>query len=110
MVEAVIQAIVPGTKLKHYLETRVDLILQSLRQILQTHYIEKDTTELYHSLIRAVQESRDTPIQFLVQVMDLRQQILSASERAESGLKYSSELIQNQFLQTVITGLHDDTI
>ncbi len=42
--------------------------------------------------------------------MDLRQQILFASERVESGLKYSSEQIQNQFLQTVITGLHDDTI
>lgn len=25
-------------------------------------------------------------------------------------LKYSAELIQNQFLQTVLTGLHDDTI
>lgn len=33
-----------------------------------------------------------------------------ASERVKSGLKYSAELIQNQFLQTVLTGLHDDTI
>lgn len=41
--------------------------------------------------------------------MELRQQILFVSERVESGLKYSSELIQNQFRQTVITGLHDDT-
>lgn len=50
VVEAVIQAIVPGTKLKSYLESRVDLTLQALRQILRTHYIEKDATELYHSL------------------------------------------------------------
>lgn len=42
--------------------------------------------------------------------MDLGQQTLFASERAESGLKYSSEVIQNQFLQTVIKGLNDDTI
>lgn len=93
VVEAVIQAIVPGTKLKSYLESRVDLTLQALRQILRTHYIEKDATELYHSLTRAVQEPRETPIQFLVRAMDLRQQILFASERVESGLKYSSELI-----------------
>lgn len=33
--EAVIQAIVPGTKLKSYLESRVDLTLQALGQILQ---------------------------------------------------------------------------
>lgn len=110
VVEAVIQAIVTGTKLKSYLESRDDLTLQALRQILRTHYIEKDATELYHSLTRAVQEPRETPIQFLVRAMDLRQQIIFASERVESGLKYSSELIQNQFLQTVITGLHDDTI
>lgn len=110
VVEAVIQAIAPGTKLKSYLESRVDLTLQGLRQILRTHYIEKDATELYHSLTRAVQEPKETPIQFVVRAMDLRQQIVLASERVKSGLKYSAELIQNQFLQTVLTGLHDDTI
>ncbi len=57
IVEAVIQAIAPGTKLKSYLESRIDLTLQALRQILWTHYIEKDATELYHSLTRAAQES-----------------------------------------------------
>lgn len=110
VVEAVIQAIAPGTKLKSYLESRVDLSLQALRQILRTHYIERDATDLYHSLTRAVQDSKETPIQFLVRAMDLRQQIVFASERAKSGLKYSTELIQNQFLQTVLTGLHDDAI
>lgn len=84
--------------------------MQALRQILRTHYIEKDATELYHSLTRAVQEPKETPIQFLMRAMDLRQQLVLASERVKSGLKYSSELIQNQFLQTVLTGLHDDTI
>ena len=53
---------------------------------------------------------KETPIQFLMRAMDLRQQIVLASDRVKSGLKYSSELIQNQFLQTVMTGLHDDTI
>ncbi|KAL7842136.1 hypothetical protein SRHO_G00238250 [Serrasalmus rhombeus] len=110
VVEAVIQAIAPGTKLKSYLESRVDLTLHDLRKILRTHYIEKDATELYHSLVRAVQEPKETPIQFLVRAMDLRQQIAFASERVQSGLKYGSALIQNQFLQTVITGLHDEAI
>ena len=58
VVEAVIQAIVPGIKLKSYLESRVDLTLPALRQILRTHYIEKDATELYHSLTRVVQDPR----------------------------------------------------
>ncbi len=45
-----------------------------------------------------------------MRAVDLRQQILLASDRAKSGLKYSPELIQNQFLQTVMTGLQDDAI
>lgn len=110
IVDAVIQAIIPGTKLRSYLESREDLSLQSLKQILRTHFVEKDATELYHSLTRAAQEPRETPVQFLVRVMDLRQQIHFASERTDSGLKYSPELIQNQFLQTILTGLQDDTI
>ena len=99
----------PGTKLKSYLESRIDLTLQALRQILRTHYIEKDATELYHSLTRAVQEPKETPVQFLMRSMDLRQQIVLASDRVKSGLKYSAELIQNQFLQTIMTVLYDDT-
>ena len=49
VVEAVIQPIVPGIKLKSYLESRVGLTLQALRQILRTLSIEKDAIELYHS-------------------------------------------------------------
>lgn len=64
----------------------------------------------YYSATHAVQEQRQTPIQFLVWVMDLRQQILFASERLKSGLKYRSEVIQNQSLQTFLTALHDNTI
>ncbi len=64
--EAVIQAIVPRMKLRSCLESRADLTLQTLRQILHTHYNEKDATELYLSLTRAVQEPKETPIQFLL--------------------------------------------
>ena len=69
-----------------------------------------DATELYHSLMRTVREPKETAIQFLVLAMDLRQQVVFAIERAKSGLKYNSALIQNQFLQTVIPGLHDKAI
>lgn len=80
VVEAVIQAIAPGTKLKSYLESRIDATLQALRQILRTHYIEKDATELYHSLTHAVQEPKETPKQFVMRAMDLRQQIVFGFE------------------------------
>ncbi|XP_030590038.1 uncharacterized protein LOC115783375 [Archocentrus centrarchus] len=110
IVEAVIQAIVPDVKLKSYLESRSELSLNSLRQVLRTHFIDKDATELYHSLTRAVQESKETPVQFLIRAMDLRQKVLTASDRAKAGLKYNPELVQTQFLQTILTGLQDDAV
>ncbi len=96
--------------MRSYLESRTDLTLPVFKQILRAHFIEKDATELYHSLTRAVQEPKEMAIQFLVRAMDLRQRILSASENVKTGLKYNHKLIQNQFLQTVLTGLHDDSI
>jgi len=56
--------------------------LQALRQMLQTHYIDKDATDLYHSLTGTVQNSKETPIQFLVRATDLRQQIVFVQRRA----------------------------
>lgn len=110
IVEAVIQSIAPEVKLKSYLESRQKLSLSSLRQVLRTHFIEKDATELYHSLTRAVQEPKETPAQFLIRTMDLRQKVLFVSERAKVGLKYNPELIQTQLLQTLLTGLQDDAV
>lgn len=82
-----IQAIVPDVKLKSYLESRPELSLNSLRQVLKTHFIEKDATELYHALTCAVQEPKKKPVQFLIRTMDHRQKELSASDRAKVGLK-----------------------
>ena len=49
-------------------------------------------------------------MQFLIRTMDLRQKVLFASERAKVGLKYHPELVQTQFLQTLLTGLQDDAV
>lgn len=66
IVQAVIQAIIPGVSLRSYLECRTNLALPVLKQILKAHFIEKDAIELYYSLTHAVQEPKETPIQFLV--------------------------------------------
>lgn len=42
--------------------------------------------------------------------MDLRQKVIFASERAKVGLEYNPELIQTQFLQTLVSGLQDKAI
>lgn len=110
IMEAVIRAVNPGLKLRSYLEGKIDLTLATLRQILRAHYAEKDATVLYQQLTKAVQGPGESALDFLVRVLDLRQKVLFASERAQSGLKYNKELVHNQCSQSIMTGLSNDNI
>ena len=58
-------------------------------------------------MTKATQESA---LDFLVRVFDLRQKVLSASARAQSGLKYGTELVKSQCLQAIIIGLTNDNV
>lgn len=89
IVETVVRAISPGLKLRSYLEGRTDLTLTSLRQVLRAHYAETDATVLYQQLTKATQGANETPLEFLIRVLDLRQKILFASKRTKSSLKYN---------------------
>lgn len=50
VVDAIINAMVPSLTLRSYLECKPKLDLPVLRQLLQSHYKEKEATELYHDL------------------------------------------------------------
>ncbi len=110
IVHAVIKAIVPGMQLRSYLEGKANLTLPNLRRILRSHYQERGAIELYKQLMSEGQDSKETPQNFLICVLDLRQKILFASQEAESSLKYDPILVQNMFLYTVLTGLQNDYI
>ena len=97
-------------QLRSYLEGKSDLRLPTLRRILRCHYQEKSATELYKQLSSEVQGTRETPQNFLIRALDLRQKILFASQESESGLRYDPVLVQNMFLHSVMTGLQNDNI
>ncbi|KAL6485752.1 hypothetical protein MHYP_G00051440 [Metynnis hypsauchen] len=109
IIEAVIRAITPGLQLRSYLEGKTNLTLPTLRRILRSHYQEKGATELYKQLTTEVQH-KESPQNFLIRTLDLRQKILFASQEAESGLKYDPALVQSMFLHAVLTGLQSDRI
>ncbi|KAK0156236.1 hypothetical protein N1851_000489 [Merluccius polli] len=88
IVDAVIKAIAPGLQLRSYLDEKANLSLPNLRRILRSHYQEKGATELYKQLTSEVQSVKETPQHFLIRALDLRQKILFASQKAESGLRY----------------------
>ncbi|XP_033182193.1 uncharacterized protein LOC117152945 [Anabas testudineus] len=110
IVDAVIRAIVPGLQLRSYLEGKSDLSLPTLRRILRSHYQERSATELYKQLTTEAQGNKETPQNFLIRAMDLRQKILFASQEAESSLKYDPALVQSMFMHTILTGLQNDNI
>lgn len=110
IVDAVVRAIVPGLQLRSYLEGKSELSLPTLRRILRSHYQERSATELYKQLTTEVQSTKETPQNFLIRAMDLRQKILFASQEAESSLKYDPALVQSLFMHTVLTGLQNDNV
>ena len=110
IIDAVIRAITPGLQLRSYLEGKGDLTLPALRRILRSHYQERGATELYKQLSSEVQSSKETPQNFLLRTMDIRQKILFASQEAESGLKYDPALVQSLFMHTILTGLQSDNV
>lgn len=108
IVDAVIRAIAPGMQLRSYLEGKTNL--PTLRRILRCHYQEKSATDLYKQLSAEAQGTKETPQNFVIRALDLRQKILFAYQEFEPELKYDPKLVQNMFIQTVLTGLQNDKV
>lgn len=88
IIDAVNRAISPSLKLRSYLETMKELTLAKLRQMLRAHYKQKSGTELYQELTTMCQSPKETPQDFLIRALDLRQQVLFASQAEDGTVKY----------------------
>lgn len=109
IIDAVIRAIHSSSKLKAYLEIMSDISLQKLRQLVRVHYQEKTATELYQELTTLVQETKETPQDFLLRALSLRERVNFAS-KADDSMKYDPVLVRNLFVHSVETGLRDEII
>ena len=112
IVDGVIRSITPGMVLRSYLETYKELTLDRLKKILRSHYGAKNTSELYQVLASLCQKPKESPQAFLMNALDLRQQILFAcgEEDDDTSLQYDCGHIQRLFLRSVETGLQDESI
>ena len=108
--EAVIRAVNPGMRIRSYLEGKPPLTLANLRKIFRSHYQDKEVTEMYQLLSSGVQEGGETPKDFLVRLLDLKQKVLFASQEADSDLKYDLKRVQCMFLHSLLMGLRSDSI
>ena len=110
IVDAVIRAISPHSSLRSYVETLNDLSLAKLRRILRVHYREKAASEVYQQLATVCQQNNESPQQFLLRALDLRNKVNFASQESDCEFNYGLSLIQKTFVKSFETGLRDDIL
>ena len=107
---AVVRAVQAGLQLRSYLEGINGLTLARLRKILCFHFQEKSATELYQLLANISQAPKESPQEFLIRALTIRQKIVFASKESDTKIKYDEGLVQGLFLHALETGLADETI
>ena len=110
IVDAVIRAISPRSSLRSYVETLSDFSLAKLRTILRVHYREKTASEVYQQFATVCQQSSESPQQFLLRALDLRNKVNFASRESDCGFNYGASLIEKTFVKSFETGLRDDIL
>ncbi|XP_063967616.1 uncharacterized protein LOC135157065 [Lytechinus pictus] len=108
--EAVVRAVNPGLSLRSYLEGRGDLDLPLLRRLLRSHFRERDATALFQELSSAVQVPKESPHDFVLRTLDLKQKVLFASEEKGAAICYGSTQVHKMAWRAISTGLQDAVI
>jgi hypothetical protein len=108
IVDVIIRAIQPSSRLQGYLEGSEDLSLAIVQSVIQTFFREKSATELYQELCPLTQTVKETPQEFLFRALELRQKIIFADN--ENVSKYDPALIDLLFRQSLETGIRDETL
>ena len=83
IVNGVMRAMVPSLTLRNVLETTTNLNLDRLLSLLEDHFEEKSTTDLWNKLTSMAQSSEEPSYSFLLRCIELRQKILIASTKSD---------------------------
>ena len=65
---------------------------------------------MYQQLATVCQQSNESPQQFLLRVLDLRNKVNFVSQESNCEFNYGLSLIQKTFVKSFETGLHDDIL
>ena len=105
---AVLRAISPGNNLRTYLECKKNLTVNSLLDIMRSHFREKDSTTVFTELSNAAQDLTENCLDFVLRMMCLRQKVLDLGE--EEGCPFDKKLVQTRFLHTLGVGIRNNNI
>ena len=107
---SVLRAITPGLYLRNVLETTENLILSRLMKFLQSHFVERNTTDLCQHLSSITQGSQETAAKFVYRAMSLRQKLIVLLKSPAAEINYDQKIVQRLFLKSLETRLTSKTI
>ena len=112
IVGGVINAITPGNVFKSRLEMRRTLeggiSLETLLNMLRTHFQEKSSNDIFLDLGKAVQGHDESATKYCNRLIVIRDQALSRS--IEEGCQIEANYLKRRFLQSFQTGLRNGNI
>ena len=87
----VIKAIAPENILRSYLESMSFLTVDSLIQIMRSHFREKDSSSTFAEMSNAVQYSAESSHNFVARLLSMRENILILAK--EEGSPFDKDLL-----------------
>ena len=87
----VIKAIAPENILRSYLESMSFLTVDSLIQIMRSHFREKDSSSTFAEMSNAVQSSTESSHNFVARLLSMRENILILA--IEEGCPFDKDLL-----------------
>jgi hypothetical protein len=105
---AVRKAVAPSSHLRAYFDTAESLTLEKTMNMMRSFFKEKACSELFSELGALTQTPTETPTDFLIRALQLRQKVLSTSK--VEGEMYAEKLVSDTFCRAVRTGLNNEMI
>ena len=104
----IIKSIKTGTSMKKYFENAYHVSDDDFLKMLRSYYKVQDATTLFNQLVSAAQEPKEGEMDFVMRLMDLRNQVISLSEA--EGCAFNREMVYQKFVHALSVGFTDDTI
>ena len=96
--------------LRNYILTLPQRSLKKLRYILLVFFQEKAAADIFQSMVTAIQEPKETALQFLLHLLDAGNRVFFASKEERVEAEYITQLVKKSFLKAFESGLRDENL
>ena len=108
IMSGVIKAMKAGSSLRKYFESTRGLTEENFIKILRSHYNVEDPTTLFNKMANASQDEKESEVNFVLRMMDMRNNIITLSE--EEGCPFDATLVRKKFFHSLAVGFKTNSI